>query len=68
MMNLNVILFDEPTSGLDSTPDQKFEDAVDQWFENPSIDSKSIYRSKYDADQPSRLSNRQISMNRGKLE
>ena len=68
MMNPNVILFDEPTSGLDSDARSKFEDAVDQWFENPSIDSKAFIWSSHDADQLARLSNRQISMNRGKLE
>ena len=63
-----ILFLDEPTSGLDSDARSKFEDAVDQWFENPSIDSKAFIWSSHDADQLARLSNRQISMNRGKLE
>ena len=68
MMNPNVILFDEPTTGLDSEARSKFEDAVDHWFETPCINSKAFIWASHDADQLARLSNRRISMNRGKLE
>lgn len=60
-----VLLLDEPTSGLDPEATRRFEQQVQAWFNDDTVDRRALVWTSHDAAQVERMTGRTIELRQG---